>query len=229
MLTTETSPPIHHQGRPLPTDTELLECWVAGDRRAGDRLIGRYYEEISRYFARRVRDQDARELTQETFAQLCRSARLALTKGTPFRPYLRGIAFNTFNLHLRHKYLRNGAESSCRHPASSPDVSPLSVLMRVHEHCALVESIGALSEATRQLLIDYYWRERTARELGTELDIPAATVRTRLWTARKRLHAAVTTRDNEPTWGNTAEQLTAIEDLIVHGPQLAPRPSSTDS
>ena len=37
-------------------DLELLEAWRAGDRAAGQRLIGRYFDSIARFFRSKLGD-----------------------------------------------------------------------------------------------------------------------------------------------------------------------------
>lgn len=199
-------------------DFELLGLWAEGDRRAGDRLVKRYYMDVTRFFMNAVGDQERRELTQETFTRLC-AALPRFAKRSAFRSFLFGIARNVLNEFLRKRYRRGEFDPELN---TIEDVEQLSVSRLISELVRkelIMQCLRELPVETKQLMELYYWHDMTADELGDTYGIPAATVRTRLFNARKRLAQAV--EDKQPSLGDLdiEGQLAAFRRLLGFGPR----------
>jgi RNA polymerase sigma-70 factor (ECF subfamily) len=80
--------------------------------------------------------------------------------------------------------------ASAELPMSQP--SPLSVVQRRHELRLLAEAFRELPADHRLVLDLAYDQQLDSRQIGELLQIPAATVRTRLRRARELLRAGVT-------------------------------------
>src|SRR5262245_12114681 len=102
--------PIPWRGTPRPlewttdmaerSDGELYQEAGRGDRAAFSALVGRYSDELLGYFRRRVGDESAEDLLQETFLRLHKAAPRFVPQAT-FRTYLYTIARNLASNHHR--------------------------------------------------------------------------------------------------------------------------------
>src|SRR5690606_15606155 len=72
-------------------DLELFHRWAGGDVEAGQQLVLRHYDAVYFFFASKVGDQVAVELTQDTFETMCKKAS-SLRIHSSFASYLFGIA-----------------------------------------------------------------------------------------------------------------------------------------
>ena len=82
-------------------------------------------------------------------------------------------------------------------PEASERGSPEAKLLRSERTAAVLAALGQLPAGFREVLVLRHFEERTTAEVATALDLPEATVRTRLKRARdllrRRLAAAATT------------------------------------
>jgi RNA polymerase sigma factor (sigma-70 family) len=216
--------PAREQRAPSGQPTEdyvLLERWVAGDRRAGDRLVKRYYMQIARYFMNAVGDNERRELTQETFSQLC-TAISQYSGEASFRSYLFGIARNVLYQHLRRQYRRREFETdfdpSAHSVVDAGQTTPSRLISELVRREVLLQCLRELPVEAKQMLELYYWHGLTADELGVTYGIPAATVRTRLFNVRRKLKADIQERDPQLGSVDIEQQLETLRRLLGFGP-----------
>ncbi|NVB40225.1 sigma-70 family RNA polymerase sigma factor [Pseudenhygromyxa sp. WMMC2535] len=199
-------------------DFELLQQWVEGERRAGDRLVKRYHKGIARFFMNAVGDQERRDLTNETFMRLC-SARHRFSGRSSFRSFLYGIARNVLNEFLRQKY-RDGEFDPQLHTIE--DTGQLSISRLISELVRKEVAMKCLRELpveTKQMMELYYWHDMTADELGQMYGVPAATVRTRLHSARKQLQKMIAKHQPDISSLDIDQQLETLRRLLGFGPQ----------
>jgi RNA polymerase sigma factor (sigma-70 family) len=142
---------------------------------------------VYRYFRRRVGAALAEELTAETFARAfstrhrfdCRDAASAL-------PWLYGIAGNLVRMHRRTEERRlrayARAADSGLEPPPSADADRRLDAQRLRP--ALAAALADLPSTQREVLLLHAWTELSHSEIAAALDIPLATVRTRLHRAR---------------------------------------------
>lgn len=83
-------------------DNELFAAWRRGNKKAGDALFMRHFDDLNGFFHNKV--GEAVDLLQQTWAKLVQNAD-NLT-GKSFRGYLFGIARHVLMDHLRLKYRR---------------------------------------------------------------------------------------------------------------------------
>lgn len=203
------------------SDFDLLQLWVEGDRRSGDRLVHRYYMEITRFFMNAVGDQERPELTQETFSQLCTAA-AGFGGNSSFRSYLYGIARNVLNQFLRKRYRRIEVEVEFDPEVHSIEdgssITPSRLISNLVRREAIVQCLRELPVESKQMLELYYWHGLTADELGAMYGVPASTIRTRLFNVRRKLAEKIKKHQPQLSKVNIDEQLVTLRRLLDFGP-----------
>jgi RNA polymerase sigma-70 factor (ECF subfamily) len=173
---------------PSPTDEELLRQWHGGDKRMGSHLFHRHFTSIQRFFRNKVVSDDIEDLVQQTFLG-CLESIESFRGDATFRTYLFAIARKRL-----YSYLRSRTRSQKR---IDPDLSltsvhdigltPSSVVAAAQEHITMLEALQRLSVERQTLLELFYWEELRGAQIAEILDLPPATVRTRLFRARAEL------------------------------------------
>jgi len=174
-------------GTPAP-DADLVAAWLAGDRQAGEALLGRYYASVHRFFDLRL-PHLADDLTQQVFVAVAEQAG-ALRNGAAFKPYAFGIARHLLLQHYR-KQSRHDRAVRTAEEDSTQKTSMSVVAVRREDEVLLLMAISTLP-IDLQIAVDlYYWEEMTTVEIGTVLQINASTIGSRLARARELIVAAV--------------------------------------
>jgi RNA polymerase sigma-70 factor (ECF subfamily) len=167
------SPPISA------TDAQLIEAAY------------RAHHESVRAFARRLvgEPQAAEDLLQETFVALPRALGRADAQATTVGLLL-GICANHARHHVRAAARRRAATTRLGQEPPASSRGPESAAERTQLRASLLRALDQLSIDHRIVIVLCDVEERTAGEVATVLQIPEATVRTRLFHARKRLRSA---------------------------------------
>lgn len=160
-------------------------------------IFDRHGSTLLRFLARRVDPAEAEDLLGEVF-------RIAFERRSSFerdrdsaRPWLYGIAANLVAKHYRSeaRRLRAMARASALRASAARllDDDPAERAVASADAGALwprvVDAIGALPEAERQVLLLFAWEELSYEEIAQALGVPAGTVRSRLSRGRARLGA----------------------------------------
>lgn len=179
----------------MSTDDDLLAAWKAGDVAAGSALFDRHFDAVYGFFRGKTLE-NIDDLVQKTFLACIEGARERFRGDSTFRTYLLGIAKNVL-CHSLSVWQRD-ARRIDSHVSGLHDVRPLpsQVLMRHHELRAVFEGLRRIS-AEQQVVIELYYLEGCrGSELARVLEIPEATVRSRLrrGLAALRRHVAVDAR-----------------------------------
>lgn len=169
-----------------PSDFELLAVWVGGSAPAGEKLVGRHYGSIVRFFRNKV-SQDPDELVQRTFLR-CIEQRAAYRNESSFRGYLFGIARNVLYEFLREKARAHGFDSGVS-SMHAIDPSPSQVIAQRREVTLLLDSLRRVPVDQQMLLELFYWEGLSTNEVADVLGIPQGTVKGRLSRARRALAA----------------------------------------
>jgi RNA polymerase sigma factor (sigma-70 family) len=166
-------------------DLALLDRWRSGDAAAGETLFQRHFDSIYGFFETKC-EADADELTQATFLA-CLRARDQFRKESSFRTYLFTIARNELYRVLRSRQ-RDGVRLDFELSSIAELVStPGTRIARNQEHRQLIEALRSLPVEQQTLLELHYWEDMEIAELAEVLELPPATIRTRLHRARKAL------------------------------------------
>lgn len=166
-------------------DIELLEAWRAGDARAGNDLLRRYFAALHRFFAHKV-DDEVEDLIQRTLLALVRSKH-AIREATSFRAYLFTVARNEL-----YHYLNTRRRS--RDPLDFGSVSvmdlgtsPSAMVARRNDQALLLRALRGIPVELQLALELHYWEGMTTAELATALEVPQGTVKSMLRRAREQL------------------------------------------
>ena len=170
------------------TDEALLAAWRAGDRGAGDELLGRHFDSVLRFFRSKLGD-DVEDLLQRTFLDCVEGK--AQIAGSGFRGYLFAVARNRLFDHLRSKYRRPGVVDIGEISVADLGTTPSGHVAR-DQRRALVQRALTLISVDHQIALELtYWEGLAGAEIATVLNISEHTVRSRLARAREALREAL--------------------------------------
>jgi RNA polymerase sigma-70 factor (ECF subfamily) len=167
-------------------------------RRAEPAAVGEVYDQhhaTVRAFAKRLvgEPEAAEDLVHEVFVSLPRAIE-RFRGDASLRTFLISIAVNHAKHYVRAASRRRAAlDRLAAHQAAQPQAAP-----DPEQSARRQELAAALSRALDQLPLDQRIafvlcevEERSSREVATVVGVPEATVRTRLFHARKKLRAAL--------------------------------------
>jgi RNA polymerase sigma-70 factor (ECF subfamily) len=173
------------------TPDEVLIGRIAnGDRLAMQVLFARYHVGVFRFVVRLVRDEaTAEDVISEVFLGVWRQAGRFEGRST-VSTWLMSIA--------RYKALaarrrRTDAELDEHIEATVADTSddPETALAKKTRNEVLRRALTRLSSEHRQIIDLVYYHEKSVEEAAQILQVPAATVKTRMFYARKKLAVLV--------------------------------------
>jgi RNA polymerase sigma-70 factor (ECF subfamily) len=143
-----------------------------------------------RVFARQLIGDNAlaEDVVQETFAALPRAIRGYLGGGA-LRTFLVGIAINHARHHVRSAARRRAAVERLASEPAPTSVSPEANVQHVQLAEALHRALDELSIEQRTAFVLCELEEQSSIEAALVLNVPEATVRTRLLQARRKLRA----------------------------------------
>lgn len=166
-------------------DLALLEAWRSGDQAAGEQLFARHFAAVFRFFEHKVA-ADADELVQQTFLA-CVRARDQFRGQSSFRTYLFTVA-----RHELYRFLRRARRDGERLDFGVTSIgeivtTPGTRVARDQDAARLREALARLP-AEQQLLLELcYWHELEPAALAEVFEAPPATIRSRLFRARRAL------------------------------------------
>jgi RNA polymerase sigma factor (sigma-70 family) len=154
-----------------------------GEAAAFDALVERWNPPLWRYVRRLLaNDEDADETLQDAWLRILR-ALPRLRDPARLRPWLFGIARRALMDRLRRDYSEPVADDVAMEDVPAPEPPPghLDDIDEVHEE------LSAMPFAEREVLVLFYLRELPLRQVAEVLAVPAGTVKSRLFRARKML------------------------------------------
>lgn len=165
-------------------DLILLQRWRDGDRRAGEDLCARHFEEIYRFFEHKL-PGEADDLTQQTFLA-CVKARDQFRGQSTFRTYLYSIARNELYMRLRKmpKFQYVDLEVSSLDELVT---SPSKQLGKQQELAQVRAALRQLPVEQQVLLEFHYWHDLDAGALAQMFEASPGAIRVRLLRARQAL------------------------------------------
>jgi RNA polymerase sigma-70 factor (ECF subfamily) len=170
------------------TDGELVRQTLAGRPDAYAELVRRWAPRITALCHAKAGNKDAADdLAQESLLRGFRSLR-TLDNPDKFGPWLCGIATRACLDWLKSAQRRTVAFSALgdeHRPDFLPDGRPGADAER--DLRRLLTAVESLPEPLRQVVLHYYYEDRTYRELGELLGVSVATVNARLSKARALL------------------------------------------
>ena len=168
------------------SDAELIERIAAGNRLAMQVLYVRHNERIFRFVRRFVGEAaTAEDLVSEVFLDVWHKAR-AFEGRSQVLTWLLAIARNKALGELRQRTpepLDEDVIVRIEDPADNPEL----VAEKRDRAAALQRCLARLSPAHREIIDLVYYHQRTIAEVAEIISAPQATVKTRMFYARKRL------------------------------------------
>jgi RNA polymerase sigma factor (sigma-70 family) len=170
-------------------DAQLLACWRAGDREAGQALLVRHFASLYRFFHNKCSDAD--ELVQATLLA-CLNATQQFRGEASFRTYLFTIARHKLYRYLRARQ-RNIVLDVTTTSIAQVSTTLRTVIARNQAHRALLDALRALPLEQQTLLELYYWEDLDTHQLAAIFEVRVGTIQIRLFRARARLRELVLT------------------------------------
>lgn len=181
------------------TDRALVGRVAAGDRAAIRLLFMRHHARIYRFVVRQTGSETmADDIANEVFLELWRQAR-TFEGRSEVSTWLLGIARYKALSMLRK---RKETPVDDDYAASIPDIAdtPEITAMKDDKAAALRRMVNALPEEHRTVIDLAYYHARSVTEIGEILSIPVATVKTRMFYARRKLGEALQAAGFERGW-----------------------------
>jgi RNA polymerase sigma-70 factor (ECF subfamily) len=184
------------------TDDELISEYRSGNEGALKILIERYTKPIYIFTFRMSGNQgEAEDITQETFVKMWRSLPKYKMTNT-FRSLLFTIARNTALDHLRRKKVAvfsdfEDAEGNnfLTETLSDPETLPQTIIEKAEQTGSLNKSLLLLSPEDREILLLHYEQDMTFETIGTILQKPLNTVKSRHRRALAKLRESIEKQD----------------------------------
>ncbi|OYU91116.1 MAG: RNA polymerase subunit sigma [Bradyrhizobiaceae bacterium PARB1] len=168
------------------TDEMLLEGIAAGDRHAMHALYARHNVRVYRFVLRMLRDVTATEdLVSQVFLDVWRTAS-QFEGRSQVSTWLLSIARFKALTALRHRKYEDIDQDEVMEVADSAD-TPEASLDRSRTSEILRACVAKLSPAHREIVNLVYYHEKSVDEVAGIVGIPASTVKTRMFYARKQL------------------------------------------
>lgn len=168
------------------TDEMLLERIAEGDRSAMHTLYARHNVRVYRFVLRMLRDVTATEdLVSQVFLDVWRTAS-QFEGRSQVSTWLLSIARFKALTALRQRKYEDIDQDEVMEVADSAD-TPEASLDRTRTSEILRACVAKLSPAHREIVNLVYYHEKSVDEVAGIVGIPASTVKTRMFYARKQL------------------------------------------
>ncbi len=176
------------------SDQQIIREYLDGNTEAFNALINRYqYAVYGMCYHFTQSFADAKDLTQETFIQAFTKLH-QLRDPQRFSSWLRQITVNVYRMWKRNqdRYSKVSIEKvGEENLVDEQSPSPQKTIETNELRAKVRRAISSLSEKNRLALTLYYIDGLTYEEIGTFLDIPKTTIKSRLYKARKKLKKEV--------------------------------------
>jgi RNA polymerase sigma-70 factor (ECF subfamily) len=177
-----------------------LRAIAAGDAKALERLFAHAQARVFRFLMRMVKSQAiAEELLNEVFLSVWQNAHRYEGRSEPMT-WMLSIAHNKAVSALRKRTEVLGIMDEAARDLAAEDDTP-DVVVQKHDKSAKIKAcIAELSEDHRTILDLVYYQEQSVAEVAEILGIPEATVKTRMFYARKNLSELLKARGIDRGW-----------------------------
>jgi RNA polymerase sigma factor (sigma-70 family) len=198
-------------------DETLLERWREGDKRAGSELFDRHFRSLLRFFRNKV-SSGIEDLVQDTMLA-CVQGRDRIREDSSFRAYMFSTARHLLYAQIEKQARRKTVDYEQDSLADLvPGVSTAYAKRR--EQRLLLEALRRLPVEYQVTLELYYWEGMSGPELAAALDIPEATVRSRVRRGSARLREELEKLAESPsvlesTLGGLESWLEALKDACA--------------
>lgn len=180
-------------------DDVLIERIAGGDRAAMRTLYGRHSTRVLRFLIRLVRDQSrAEDLMSDVFFDVWRQASRFEGRSSVSTWVLSIARFKALSAMRRpgERELEPEVAEAVEDEADTPEIT----VQKASKASALRRCLGQLSAEHREVVDLVYYHEKSVEEASQILGVPAATVKTRMFYARKRLAELMAAAGLERGW-----------------------------
>ena len=183
----------------LADDQALMERIARQDQSALRSFYARHQVRTYRFILRLVRNEAiAEELTNEVFMEVWRSAAKYEGRSSP-STWMLSIAHNRSVSVLRKRQDENWDEDSASQIADDDD-DPEVTAQKTDKGVLLRQCLNKLSDEHRKIIDLVYYHEKSISEVSAIVGIPEATVKTRMFYARKRLSEVMKSAGLDRGW-----------------------------
>ena len=175
------------------SDAELLTAWQSGDREAGNALVDRHFDAMTRFFRNKVcSEDDVAELVGQTFLG-CTTGKDRYRGDAGVRQFLYAIANNVLRKYIRSRYKRHSehVDFAAVCVQDVDPASPSSIIAHKREAQSLVQALREIPVEDQVVLELMYFEGLSGSELAGVLGLPEGTVRGRLARGKQRLRDKV--------------------------------------
>jgi len=168
------------------SDEVLIGRIASGDRLAMQALFARHHVRVYRFVLRLVRNEaTAEDLISDVFLDVWRQAGKFEGRSTVSTWMLSIARFKTLSVLRRRGEEELDAEtaSAIEDDADNPEVA----LAKKDKRAVLRQCLTKLSAEHREIVDLVYYHEKSVEEVAAVVGIPEATVKTRMFYARKKL------------------------------------------
>jgi RNA polymerase sigma-70 factor, ECF subfamily len=181
------------------TDEDLVGRIAKGDRLAMQLLFARYQTPIYRFVLRLVRNEAvAEDLIADVFLDVWRQAGKFEGRSSVSTWLLSIARFKALSVLRRRTMAELDEETASAIEDQSDD--PEMTLAKKDKGTAMRECLEKLSAEHREIIDLVYYHEKSVEEVATIVGIPAATVKTRMFYARKKLSELLKERGIDRGW-----------------------------
>lgn len=181
-------------------DRALIRQIAGGDAKALERLFTRNQTRVFRYLVRIVRNEAiAEELLNEVFLGAWTGAARYEGRSEP-STWLLSIAHNKAVSALRKKREVSGYDEETAGQIEDENDTPEVTAQKTDKGAQIKAAMQGLSAEHREILDLVYYQEQSVSEAAEILAIPEATVKTRMFYARKKLGEILKERGLDRGW-----------------------------
>jgi RNA polymerase sigma-70 factor, ECF subfamily len=181
------------------SDEVLIGRIASGDRLAMQVLFARHHVKVYRFVLRLVRNESsAEDLISEVFFDVWRQAGKFEGRSAVSTWLLSIARFKALSVLRRRSEdeLDDETASAIEDQADDPEVA----LAKKDKGAALRECLTKLSPEHREIVDLVYYHEKSVAEVASIVGIPEATVKTRMFYARKKLSELLKERGIDRGW-----------------------------
>jgi RNA polymerase sigma-70 factor (ECF subfamily) len=183
---TRTAAVLRWQPTAKASDESLVQRIASGDRLAMRALFARHQVRLYRFLARLVRDETlAEDLVSDVFLDVWRQAASFEARSSVSTWLVAMGRYKALSVLRRRRdvELDDKMASTLVDPADNPETA----MQKKNTSEVLRQCVAGLSPAHGQIIDLVYYHEKSVSEVAEILAIPEATVKTRMFYARKRL------------------------------------------
>lgn len=168
-------------------EAAMIAAMAKGDATAVKRLYAATHVRLYRYLVRQLRNEAvAEEVMNETYLAVWQNAARYEGRSAPMT-WILSIAHNKAVSTLRKRREVSGLDEEQTAEIEDGDDTPEVVVQKVDKAQAIRLCIDKLGPDHKAVLDLVYYQERSVSEVAQILAIPEATVKTRMFYARKKL------------------------------------------